>query len=378
MNEELFSEKIGLTFDDVLIIPAYADILPSQVSIETHVTTELKLCFPIISAAMDTVTSWKMACAMAQAGGMGILHRNQSPEDQASQVLQVKKISMTDIHASQGKDGKLLVGAAVGVGEDLEKRLDLLVPAGVDLVCLDTAHGHSSGVIKGIERVKKKYPNLPVIGGNVVTAEGTQALISAGADCIKVGVGAGSICTTRIISGAGMPQITAIHNCADAAKKFHIPVIADGGIKYSGDIVKAFVAGADCVMLGSLLAGFDESPGEVVEEKNKKYKLYRGMGSLGAMQGFGRDRYGTGQGSSSGKVVPEGVEGRVEYKGNVANFLVQLAGGLRSGMGYSGAHTIADLKEKTAFIRITNAGLIESHPHSLSSIEDAPNYSVND
>jgi IMP dehydrogenase len=378
MNEELFLEQIGLTFDDVLIIPAYSDILPSQVDIGTCLTRKIKLSMPILSAAMDTVTNWKMAAAIAQNGGLGIIHRNQSPEEQAAQVLQVKKTNASDAKSSRDANDRLLVGAAVGVGEDLEKRLELLVPAGVDIICLDTAHGHTSGVLKGIERVKKKYPSLAVIAGNVVTAEGTEALISAGADSIKVGVGAGSICTTRIISGAGMPQITAIHNCAAAAKKYHIPIVADGGVKYSGDIVKAFVAGADCVMLGSLLAGFDESPGEVIEIGEKKYKVYRGMGSLGAMQGYGRDRYGTGQGSGSGKVVPEGVEGRVIYKGNVADFLIQLTGGLRSGMGYAGAHNLTDLKEKTSFVRITNAGLIESHPHSLEWIDDAPNYSAND
>jgi len=378
MNEELFSDRIGLTFDDVLIIPAFSDVLPSQVNIETGLTRLIKLSMPIVSAAMDTVTDKNMAAAMAQNGGLGIIHRNQSPEEQAAQVIHVKKIVPSDGKASKDGKGNLLVGAAVGVGEDLEKRLDLLVPAGVDVICLDTAHGHTTGVLKGIERVKKKYPDIPVIGGNVVTAEGTKALISAGVDSVKVGVGAGSICTTRIISGAGMPQLTAIHNCAEAAKKYNIPIIADGGIKYSGDIVKAFVAGADCVMLGSLLAGFDESPGEVIEINKKKYKQYRGMGSLGAMQGYGRDRYGTGQGSASGKVVPEGVEGRVPYKGNVSDFLIQLIGGLRSGMGYAGAHNLSDLREKTAFVRITNAGLIESHPHSLASVEDAPNYVVND
>lgn len=378
MNEELFSERIGLTFDDVLIIPAYSDVLPSQVDIGTWITRMIKLSMPIISAAMDTVTDGRMAGAIAQNGGIGIIHRNQSPEEQAAQVLRVKKILPSSPVASKDSEGRLLVGAAVGVGDDLEKRLDLLVPAGIDLVCIDTAHGHTQGVLNGIDRIKKKYPALSVIGGNVVTSEGTEALISAGADAVKVGVGAGSICTTRIISGAGMPQVTAIYQCARAAKKFNVPIIADGGIKYSGDIVKAIVAGADCVMLGSLLAGFDESPGEVIEIENKKYKQYRGMGSLGAMQGFGRDRYGTGQGASSGKVVPEGVEGRVVYKGKVADFLMQLVGGLRSGMGYAGAHTIADLKEKTAFIRITNAGLVESHPHSLAAIQNAPNYSVED
>ena len=270
--------------------------------------------------------------------------------------------------------GRLRVGAAVGVGADLETRVAALVDAGADLVAIDTAHGHSEGVLQALSRIKKKWPTLPVTAGNVVTAEATEALIDAGADAIKVGVGAGSICTTRIISGAGMPQMTAIFQCARAARPRGIPIIADGGIKYSGDIVKALVAGANVVMLGALLAGLEESPGEVVLYEGRHFKEHRGMGSLGAMQGYGRDRYATAQGSGSGKLVPEGIEGMVAYKGKLSDYVYQLVGGLRSGMGYAGAASIADLQDKTRLVKISNAGLIESHPHDVMITKEAPNY----
>jgi IMP dehydrogenase len=269
--------------------------------------------------------------------------------------------------------GRLLVGAAVGSGPDLEGRVSALYHADVDVIVVDTAHGHSKGVLQAVERIKAVAPKVPVIAGNVVTTEGTRDLIQAGTDAIKIGVGAGSICTTRVVSGAGMPQLTAILNCAQEARKHDIPAIADGGIKYSGDIVKALAAGADTVMLGSLLAGLDESPGELIIYEGRYYKEYRGMGSLGAMQGYGQDRYASAEGGS-GKLVPEGVEGRVPYKGTLSEYVYQLMGGLRSGMGYAGTANLAELREKARFVRITNAGLIESHPHDVIITKEAPNY----
>ena len=269
--------------------------------------------------------------------------------------------------------GRLLVGAAVGIGSDLQGRVSALCSAGVDVLVIDTAHGHTRNVIKAIEQIKKLAPDVPVIAGNVVTAEGTRDLIAAGADAIKIGIGAGSICTTRVISGVGMPQLSAILACAEEARKHNIPTIADGGIKYSGDIVKALAAGADTVMLGSLLAGLDECPGELIIYEGRYYKEYRGMGSLGAMQGYGRDRYASAQGST-GKLVPEGIEGRVAYKGALKDYIYQLMGGVRAGMGYVGARDLGELRAKARFVRITNAGLIESHPHDVIITKEAPNY----
>ncbi len=279
--------------------------------------------------------------------------------------------------AATDSQGRLLVGAAVGVGSDLEQRIEGMASKGVDIVVVDTAHGHSAGVIQAIQRIKAVLPRMPVIAGNVVTEEGAMALIEAGADAIKVGVGAGSICTTRVISGAGMPQMTAIFRCAQVARPRGIPVIADGGIKYSGDIVKAIVAGADTVMLGSLLAGLVESPGDLVLYEGRQFKQYRGMGSLGALQGYGRDRYGSGQGEAR-KLVPEGVEGMIPYKGTLQDYVYQLVGGLRSGMGYAGAACLDDLRTNTCLTRITNAGLVESHPHDVMITRDAPNYQRGD
>ena len=274
--------------------------------------------------------------------------------------------------------GRLLCGAAIGVGEAGMARLEALLEKGLDMAVVDTAHGHTADVLGQVERVKARYPRLVLVAGNVVTAEGTRDLIAAGADVVKVGVGAGSICTTRVVTGAGMPQITAIHVCAEEAHRHGVKVVADGGIKYSGDITKALAAGADAVMLGSLLAGLDESPGELFIYEGRRFKEYRGMGSLGAMKGVARDRYGAGipekGGRASGKVVPEGIEGQVPYKGALAEYLYQLVGGLRSGMGYVGAHTLPELQEKARFVRITNAGLIESHPHSVFITKEAPNY----
>jgi IMP dehydrogenase len=266
------------------------------------------------------------------------------------------------------------------VGADLETRLELLVKEEVDVAVVDTAHGHSAGVVCAVQRIHHSWPDLPVIAGNVVTADGVELLVKAGANAVKVGVGAGSICTTRVISGAGMPQMSAIYACAQAARQLGVALIADGGIKYSGDIVKALAAGADVVMLGSLLAGLDESPGEVVLFEGRRFKEYRGMGSLGAMQGYGRDRYGSGQGSvslQSGKLVPEGIEGRVPYKGSLHDYVFQMVGGVRSGMGYAGAATLEDLRTKARLVRITGAGLIESHPHDVIITREAPNYQLN-
>jgi IMP dehydrogenase len=491
MNEELFDKFEALTFDDVLIVPGYAEVLPDQTDVSSQLTANIRLNIPIVSAAMDTVTEARLAIALAREGGIGIIHRNQTPQAQADEVDKVKRsqsgmivepimlppnaslreaehimstyhisgvpiveqdgklvgiltnrdirfveqsdydlpvsqfmtpqplvtarvgisleeaqhllqkhkieklplvdeagvvkglITVKDIqkrrdfpNAAKDPQERLLVGAAVGVGADLEERVALLVSEEVDVVVLDTAHGHSSGVIQAIKRIHQNWPDLPVIAGNVVTAEGVEMLVTAGANGIKIGVGAGSICTTRVISGAGMPQVSAINECTRAARKYGIPTIADGGIKYSGDIVKAIVAGADVVMLGGLLAGLDESPGEVVLFEGRRFKEYRGMGSPGALQGYGKDRYSSAMGGS-GKLVPEGIEGRVPYKGNVHDYVYQLVGGLRSGMGYAGAATLEDLRTQVKLVRITNAGLIESHPHDVIITKEAPNYQLN-
>jgi IMP dehydrogenase len=491
MNEELFERFDSLTFDDVLIVPGYTEVLPNETDVCVQLTPQIRLNIPILSAAMDTVTEARLAIALAREGGMGIIHRNMPPEKQAAEVAKVKRsqsgmivepISLSpDAHlseaesimstyhisgvpittengklvgiltnrdirfveaedyslpvdqfmtkeeslitarvgisAKEAKDvlqkhrieklplvdesgmlkglltvkdiqkardypnaatdakGRLIVGAAVGVGKDLETRVELMVRAGVDAITIDTAHGHSKGVLEAVQRIKNAWNDLPIIAGNVVTAEGAEALIQCGADAIKVGVGAGSICTTRVVSGAGMPQVSAIFECAQVAKKYGISVIADGGIKFSGDIVKAIVAGAQAVMLGSMLAGLDEAPGEVMLYEGRRFKEYRGMGSLGAMRGYGVDRYATGQ-NGSGKLVPEGIEGRVPYKGALGEYVYQLVGGLRSGMGYAGAASLNDLRTRTRLTRITSAGLIESHPHDVIVTKEAPNYQL--
>jgi IMP dehydrogenase len=489
MNDELFDKFEALTFDDLLIVPGYTEVLPDQTEVKARLARDLWLNVPLISAAMDTVTEARLAIALAREGGIGIIHRNMPPAQQAAEVEKVKRsesgmivdpltlppratlqdaedlmakfhisgvpiadvdhklvgiltnrdtrfvepadlsrpvsefmthnhlitapvgttfeqamrilhehrieklplvdadghlkglITVKDIqkkrdypNAAVDSGGRLLVGAAVGVGHDLEERVALLVQEGVDVITIDTAHGHSQGVVTAIQRIRSGWPTLPIIAGNVVTGEGATALIDAGADAIKIGVGAGSICTTRVISGAGMPQMTAIFECTRVTRQREIPAIADGGIKYSGDIVKAIVAGADAVMLGSLLAGLDESPGDVVLFEGRRFKDYRGMGSLGAMQGYGKDRYASGQGS--GKLVPEGIEGRVPYRGLLHDYVYQLVGGLRSGMGYAGAAKLEDLRTRTRLMRITNAGFIESHPHDVVITKEAPNYQV--
>jgi IMP dehydrogenase len=495
INDELFDRFQALTFDDVVIVPGYSDVLPDTVDTAAVFAADITLNVPIVSAAMDKVTEGRMAIALAREGGIGVIHRNMTIADQAAEVQKVKRSqsgmisdpitlppsatladaealmhqfkisgvpitdpqgrlvgiltnrdtrfceeadfrrSVTDFMTSDGlvtarvgttldearsilqrhrieklplvdgdrklvglitvKDilknqefpnatsdpsGRLRCAAAVGVGNDLEERVEALVLQGVDAVALDTAHGHSAGVIKAIERIKSSWPDLPVVAGNVVTEEGVEALANAGADAVKVGVGAGSICTTRVVSGAGMPQLSAIYFTTMYARRHGIPVIADGGITYSGDIVKAIAAGADCVMLGSILAGTDEAPGELELFEGRRYKSYRGMGSMGAMQGLGADRYASGQtdksqvAGQSRKLVPEGIEGRVPYAGTLGDVVYQLAGGLRSGMGYAGAATLDALRGSARFMRVTTAGRNESHPHDVTITKEAPNY----
>ena len=476
----------GITFDDVLLVPAESDVLPADVDLATRLTGKIKLNIPLISAAMDTVTEARMAIALAREGGIGIIHKNMSIEMQAEEVDRVKRsengvitnpfflgpenslgeadalmskykisgvpivhndrlvgiitnrdmkfeedmtrlikdvmtgenlitaregttlaeakqilhrhkieklpivddkfrlkglITIKDIekaatypNTARDEKGRLLVGAAIGVTDDILERTAALVEAGVDAVALDSAHGHSKNILKCLEKVKAKYPSLQVIAGNVATAEGTKALIDSGADCVKVGIGPGSICTTRVVSGIGVPQITAVADAAEEAAKHGIPVIADGGIKDSGDIVKAIAAGAHCVMIGSLFAGCEESPGDSEVYQGRQFKVYRGMGSLAAMAKGSKDRYFQ---QDNKKLVPEGVEGRVPYKGSLSETVYQMMGGLRSGMGYCGAHDIEELRTKTKFIKITGAGLKESHPHDIYITKEAPNYSMN-
>lgn len=483
MREDKFGLR-GLTFDDVLLVPAASDVLPHEVDLTTYLTRDIKLNIPMISSGMDTVTESKMAIAMAREGGLGVIHKNMSIEEQAHEVDKVKRsehgiivdpiylspqnllsdaeelmkkysisgvpitvngklvgiitnrdlrfesnlarpigevmthenlitapvgtslekakeilrahrieklplvdrdgnlkglITIKDIekatkYPNSAKDGsgRLLVGAAVGVSKDLYDRMDALVAAKVDVLIVDTAHGHSAGVLRTLKELKKAVPHVPVIAGNVATAAGTEALIEAGADAVKVGIGPGSICTTRVIAGIGVPQITAVYESAKVAHRYGIPIIADGGIKYSGDIAKAIAAGAQVVMMGNILAGTEESPGETVIYQGRSYKVYRGMGSLGAMKLGSKDRYFQ---SEAKKLVPEGIEGRVPYKGIAADTIFQMVGGLRASMGYCGCHTIEEMMNNTQFIQITAAGLKESHPHDVSITVEAPNYS---
>lgn len=475
----------GLTFDDVLLIPAESSVTPKDVNLSTFLTQEIRLGIPLMSAAMDTVTEAPMAIAMARAGGIGIIHKNMTIEAQATNVDKVKRsehgvivdpfflspdhlvvdamelmskyrisgvpitvagklvgiltnrdlrfienyrvpirelmtsenlvtapegttltqakailarhrieklpivdgegnlkglITIKDIekaiqypNSAKDRNGRLLAGAAVGVSKDTMERVEALIAAKADVVTVDTAHGHSRGVIETIKALREKYKHLQIIAGNVATAEATEALILAGASAVKVGIGPGSICTTRVVSGIGVPQITAVMECARAAEPYGVPIIADGGVKYSGDITKAIAAGASCVMLGSLLAGTDESPGETEIYQGRRFKVYRGMGSIGAMEKGSRDRYFQ---EDAQKLVPEGVEGRVAYKGSLHESVYQLCGGLRSGMGYCGAATIEDLRKNGRFIRITSAGLTESHPHDVYITKESPNYSA--
>lgn len=480
--------KEGLTFDDVLLVPAKSDVLPREVSVKTVLSESLQLNIPLISAGMDTVTEADMAIAMARQGGLGIIHKNMSIEQQAEQVDKVKRsesgvisdpffltpehqvydaehlmgkyrisgvpvvnnlderklvgiitnrdmrfiqdysikisdvmtkeqlitapvgttlseaekilqkykieklplvdnngvlqglITIKDIekviefpNSAKDKQGRLLVGAAVGVTADAMTRIDALVKASVDAIVLDTAHGHSQGVIDKVKEVRAKYPSLNIIAGNVATAEATKALIEAGANVVKVGIGPGSICTTRVVAGVGVPQLTAVYDCATEARKYGIPVIADGGIKYSGDMVKALAAGAHVVMLGSMFAGVAESPGETEIYQGRQFKVYRGMGSVGAMEKGSKDRYFQ---EGNKKLVPEGIEGRVPYKGPLADTVHQLVGGLRAGMGYCGAQDLEYLRENAQFVRMSGAGLLESHPHHVQITKEAPNYSL--
>lgn len=478
--------KEGLTFDDVLLIPAKSEILPKNTDTSTYLTKKIRLNIPLMSAGMDTVTESKLAIAIAREGGIGIIHKNMSIEKQAMEVDKVKRsehgvivdpfhlspdhiiadamelmeryrisgvpitdekgrlvgiltnrdlrfetefsrkisevmtkdnlitaavgtnlmqaeqilkkhkieklplvddkgylkglITIKDIekaiqypNSAKDQGGRLMVGAAVGVTADMIDRVEALIASKVDVVVIDTAHGHSKGVSEAVKQIKGRFPQIQVIAGNVATAEATRELIEAGADCIKVGIGPGSICTTRVVTGVGVPQITAVYDCAQEADKHGIPIIADGGVKYSGDVVKALAAGASVVMLGSLLAGTEESPGEMEIYQGRSFKVYRGMGSLGAMACGSRDRYFQ---EDTKKLVPEGVEGRVPYKGSLAETIYQLVGGLRSGMGYCGTATIEQLRKNTQFMKITAAGLRESHPHDVSITKESPNYSL--
>ncbi|MCB9774051.1 MAG: IMP dehydrogenase [Nitrospiraceae bacterium] len=477
--------RMGLTFDDVVLVPRHSNIIPSEVDPSTQLTRNIRINIPILSAAMDTVTEGRLAIAIAREGGIGIIHRALSPDMQASEVDKVKKsesgmilspitispdhtirdahhlmatyrisgipvtkdgklvgiltnrdlrfenrldlkvaqvmtknnlvtapegtgldqaqailhehrieklpvvndqfelkglITIKDIQkkikypfACKDAHGRLRVGAAVGVGPDVEERLERLTKAGIDLIVVDTAHGHSQSVLDKVKDIKSRYPDLEIMAGNVATSAATLDLIKAGADAIKVGVGPGSICTTRIVSGAGVPQLTAVADCATIAKEHQIPLIADGGIKYSGDLTKALAAGASCVMIGSLFAGTEESPGETVLYQGRTYKEYRGMGSLGAMERGGKDRYFQ-EGRESSKLVPEGIEARVPYKGNLAVMVYQLVGGLKAGMGYCGCRTIEELQQNAQFIQLTSAGLREAHVHDVVITKEAPNY----
>ncbi|KRL90460.1 IMP dehydrogenase [Lactobacillus kalixensis] len=370
--------KKGLTFDDVLLIPAESHVLPNEVDLSTKLADNLKLHIPLISAGMDTVTEGAMAIAMALQGGLGVVHKNMSIQAQAGEVANVKSVV---VPTSAGKaavddENRLLCAAAVGVTSDTFERAEALLEAGADAIVIDTAHGHSAGVLRKIKEIREHFPKVTLIAGNVATGDATRALFDAGVDVVKVGIGPGSICTTRIVAGVGVPQITAIYDAASAAREYGKPIIADGGIKYSGDVVKALAAGGNAVMLGSMLSGTTEAPGDLFEENGVKYKKYRGMGSVGAMaQAHGSsDRYFQGGVNEANKLVPEGVEARVQYKGDVSDVIFQIDGGLRSGMGYCGAANITDLIEKAQFVQITNAGLRESHPHDVQMTKAAPNY----
>ncbi len=377
-----FANKIamlGLTFDDVLMVPAPSDVTPNTVSTKTELTPTLTLNIPILSAAMDTVTESRLAIRLAQLGGLGVVHKNMLIEQQAAEVKRVKDAPVDlglNPNAAVDANGRLLVAGAVGVTNDTLDRVAAMVEAGVDAIVLDSAHGHSAGVLRKVTEVREAFPELNIIAGNIATSAGAAALYDAGADVVKVGIGPGSICTTRVVAGTGVPQVTAIIEAATTAAQYGKTIVADGGIKWSGDIVKAIAAGGNAVMLGSMLAGTDETPGEVLEDSTtgKKFKAYRGMGSIAAMENGSKDRYFQGEVKEVNKMVPEGIEARTEYKGTLADVVFQLIGGLRSGMGYTGSASIKDLVEKGQFIQITNAGLIESHPHDVEITVAAPNY----
>jgi IMP dehydrogenase len=367
----------ALTYDDVLLVPAYSTVTPAFVNPRLRWNDDFELHAPIFAAAMDSVSEARMAIALAIAGGVAFIHKNMSIEEQASMVKEVKAVKVTfeeHPHACLNKLNQLVVGIAVGVGEDTLERVQACVKAGADLVSVDSAHGHSKGVIETLKAIKQLYPNIELIGGNIVSSEAAIALKEAGCTAVKVGVGPGSICTTRVVAGVGVPQLSAVMNVAEALKGSGVKVIADGGIKYSGDIVKAIGAGADAVMLGSLLAGCDETPGELIQVGDKLMKSYVGMGSLKAMKKGSSDRYFQGGVKDLNKLVPEGVESLVPAKGPVQEVIYQMMGGLRSGLGYCGCETLKELQEKAQFVRITNNGLVESHPHDVLIAKEAPNY----
>ncbi|WP_270516412.1 IMP dehydrogenase [Lactobacillus johnsonii] len=374
--------KKGLTFDDVLLIPAESHVLPNEVKLDTKLAPNLQLHIPLISAGMDTVTEGNMAIAMAENGGLGVIHKNLSIEAQVEEVKKAKSKTVDPNlpHPAVDDQGRLLAAAAVGVTSDTFERAESLLEAGADAIVIDTAHGHSAGVLRKIKEIREHFPNATLIAGNVATGEGTTALFDAGVDVVKVGIGPGSICTTRIVAGVGVPQITAIYDAASVAQKYGKKIIADGGIKYSGDVVKALAAGGNAVMLGSMFSGTTEAPGTIFTNEGKQFKSYRGMGSVGAMsqQHGSSDRYFQGGVNEANKLVPEGVEALVPYKGDVSNIIYQIDGGLRAGMGYVGAGTIEELIENSQFVQITNAGLRESHPHDVQMAKEAPNYGGSD
>lgn len=375
MNGKIVQE--GYTFDDVLLVPAHSVVVPAVVTLGTRLTDKIHLNIPVTSAAMDTVTEDGMAIALAQLGGLGFIHKNMGIEEQAAMIKKVKNTVILEQYretAAVDTDNRLLVGAAVSVADNTMERVDALVAAGVDIITVDSAHGHSKGVLDNIKAIRQAYPDLDIVGGNIVTAQAAIDLIYAGATVIKVGVGPGSICTTRVVAGVGVPQLTAVNNVYEVAKTYHIGVIADGGITQSGDIAKALAAGADVVMLGGLLAGTEETPGEVLEVNGRKVKTYVGMGSLSAMKRGSSDRYFQGGQKELKKLVPEGIEATVPYKGEMREVIHQMMGGLRSGMGYVGCKTIYELKRDARFVKISNAGLRESHPHDVENIKEAPNY----
>ena len=375
-----FSQKIigeGLTFDNVLVLPAYSDLIPAEANTETYFSKNIRLKIPIVSAAMDTLTEHRMAIALAVLGGIGVIHKNLSIEQQAGEVSKVKNHAydktLNTVNVDTNK--QLRVGAAIGTAPDTAQRAAALVKAGVDALIIDTAHGHTKTVMEMAKFIKKEYPKIDLVVGNIATPEAAHRLAEIGVDAVKVGIGPGSICTTRIVAGIGIPQLTVILEVEKAMKGIHMPIIADGGIRYSGDIVKAIAAGASSVMLGSLLAATDETPGEIIVEGEEKYKTYRGMGSTDAMQHGSHDRYFQKNESEEKKFVPEGVVGRLRVKGSVKDVIYQLVGGLKSGMGYTGSHTIEEL-QKAQFVRITSEGLRESHVHDVSMVKTPDNYKL--
>lgn len=366
----------ALTFDDVLILPSYSEVLPTEVDTSVELVPGFKLSAPILSAAMDSVTETKMAIRLAEIGALGVLHKNCDIATQSSWVAQVKAKKGVDEDSTIDKTGALRVAAATGVGpQGLERALALL-DAGCDAIVIDTAHGYSRGVLQAVAELRKLRKSAVIIAGNVAMADGAKALIDAGADVVKVGMGPGAICTTRVVSGVGVPQLYAIQTCAEVCRAAGKTLIGDGGIKLSGDVTKALAAGATAVMMGSMLAGTDEAPGELIDLGGKKVKVYRGMGSLAAMERGGKERYGQGGVQEAKKLVPEGIEGLVQAKGPVDAVVWQLVGGLRSGMGYVGAPNVQEIAKRARFVRITGASLQESHPHSLSAIMAAPNYNT--